>query len=389
MQKQTNDRIYDVIIVGAGPVGLSLGIYLAKMGFSLLVLEKNHSTAEHSRAPSVWPKTQEVLAQLGVIDAFLKGAIQVPEMKIWDADNDRIIFKAPFFELKAITPYPLLLIIPQSNIEKILLRELQEHTLAEIRFLSEVTAVSQSEKDVTVTYSENAVEKQAFARIVAGADGAHSTVRDNLNASFSGKTYPVKAALADVILHNIPDNYPFRISTKDVPAIGIRMKGEVWRIILPVMGRKAVSLSERVEQAVKNLFGRCEWEPVWESDFSIHNKISSSFSEGRVVLAGDAAHLNSPVGGQGMNAGIQDISRLGKAIAESLESGNSSPLCIYSEKRRREIRKGVNKFTDALTQVMLVYGKGKLIKPVFRIARFLMRFKPIRIQFLKRMTMLS
>jgi 3-(3-hydroxy-phenyl)propionate hydroxylase len=389
MQNKTNDRNYDVIIVGAGPVGLSLGIYLAKKGFSLLVLEKNQSTAEHSRAPSVWPKTQEVLAQLGVIDAFHRSAMQVNEMKVWDADKDRIILEAPFFQLKGSTPYPMLLIIPQSNTEKILLGELKNQPSAEIRFLSEVTALSQTEKDVTVTYSENDTEKEAFARIVAGTDGAHSTVRENLNVSFSGKTYPVKAALADVMLHNVPDNNPFRISTKDGPAIGIKMKGEVWRIILPVMGRKAISLSERVEQAVKNLFGQCEWETVWESDFSIHNKIGSSFSEGRVVLAGDAAHLNSPVGGQGMNAGIQDVLMLGKAIADSLKSGNTSPIYIYSEKRRKEVRKGVNKFTDALTQVMLVYEKGKLIKPVFRIARFLMRFKPIRIQFLKRMTMLS
>lgn len=381
-------KVYDVIIVGAGPVGLSLGLFLAKHGLSILVLEKESSTSEHSRAPSVWPRTLETLAHLEVVDAFLQKALKVPVMKIWDADNSRFIFEAPFIDLKLITPYPWLLIVPQSETEKILLSHFNMQPTAQIRFSCEVTRLVQSESAVTVTCKNETGDINFSAKIVAGADGAHSTVREHLKASFDGKTFPVKAALADIRIQEKDFKSPFLISTAGGPAIGIQMKENIWRIILPLTRMKNKLLDSQIEDAVLKLFGKSNWKLIWKSEFNIHDKISSVFTKERVVLAGDAAHLNSPVGGQGMNAGIQDAERLGQAIVDSLNQNSLMPLDSYSKKRKLEIEQGVNRFTRRITKWMLVYGRGRLIKPVFYVFNLLMKFKPFKLKLLKRMTML-
>lgn len=382
-------QLYDVIIVGAGPVGLSLGIFLAGKGLNIMVLEKESATSEHSRAPSLWPRTLETLAHLEVIEIFLQKALKIAVMKIWDADNSRIIFEAPFIDLQSITPYPWLLIVPQSETEKILLAHLKAQSSAHIRFNCEVDSLVQSKSEVTVSCKSETGKMNFAAKLVAGVDGAHSTVREHLKASFDGRTFPVKAALADIHLKNKDFQSPFRISTAGGPAIGIQMKENVWRVILPFTSKKKQSLNSQIEDAVLKLFGKGNWKLIWKSEFSIHDKISSVFAEGRVVLAGDAAHLNSPVGGQGMNAGIQDVERLGKAIVDSLDQNCTMPLDSYSKKRKKEIEHGVNRFTRRLTKWMLVYGRGKFIRPVFYFFNLLIKIKPIKFKLLKRMTMLS
>lgn len=381
--------LYDVVIVGAGPVGLSLAISLVKMNLHIAVFEKKASTAEKSRAPSIWPKTQEILAQLGVIDAFLQEGIQIPILSLWDVNNKRVLFTAPIKELEKLTPYPQLLIIPQAQTEKILLENLKEQPTAEIYFSHEVTDLTQEESKVMVTCKSSSGKKQVSGKIVVGADGAHSIVREKIDAAFKGKTYPLKAALADVEIISSKNLHSPSISTKDGLAIGIRIKENTWRIILPISKKDHTPLADRIKIAVKNLFSECQWESVWQSDFNIHRKLSSHFVNGRVVLAGDAAHLNSPVGGQGMNAGIQDIPKLNTVIAEALTSNTTNPLSSFGKERRKEIKKGVNKFTDILTRTLLVFGRGRFFKPILWVGNLLMRMPPIRHKILKRMAMLE
>ncbi|WP_029037004.1 FAD-dependent oxidoreductase [Salinimicrobium xinjiangense] len=382
------DLTYDVLIVGAGPVGLSLGISLAQKGKKVILLEKEASTAEYSRAPSLWPKTQEILAELGVIHHFQKAAIELPVMEIFDADKNLNILRLPIKELGGSTPFPQLLLLPQSKTEEILLKKLKKFHSATVIFSSEVSKVIQEKDKVNVTANQKNAEKQYSAKIVVGADGAHSTVREQMQIAFPGTTYAFKAALADI---KFPDDLmiPFpRISTKECPAIGIKISENLWRIIMPFSDRDKMELQERSERSVNHLFPQLEWELVWKSEFSLYRRLASNFTKGRVVLAGDAAHLNSPVGGQGMNSGIQDVPVLTAAIIESLTNNNSGPLEVYSNKRRKEIEKGVNRFTHILTRILLK-SKGKMIKPVFKLLNYLMRFPPLRRKFLKKIAMLS
>jgi 2-polyprenyl-6-methoxyphenol hydroxylase-like FAD-dependent oxidoreductase len=116
--------------------------------------------------------------------------------------------------------------------------------------------------------------------------------------------------------------------------------------------------------------------------------VSSTFAEGRVVLAGDAAHLNSPVGGQGMNAGIQDAALLTEAMHEALEKNKNNPLHNFAEARRKEVQTGVNRFTNLLTRIIL-FRRGRLIRPVLRFANLMLRIPPLRRRFLRNLAMID
>lgn len=378
----------DVVIVGAGPVGLSLALGLARRGVDVIVLEKNSDTADHSRAPAIWPATQEILAKLGVIGRFEKEAISVPRMEMVDHDRQRIVLTIPIEELEGETNYPRLLIVPQSRIERLLCEAIQTETAAEVRFSSEVMRIRQSSSQVELTYRHDQTEKKVHARFVAGCDGARSTVRNAIGASFDGITYSAQAALADV---DVPgtERLPFpRMTTKPRLAVAIRIDQKLWRLILPFSKRDQRSGEQRITDAMNNMFPPLDYETVWQSEFRLHRRVSSSWVDGRVVLAGDAAHLNSPVGGQGMNAGIMDADLLTTALEAALQSNSVEPLQQYALERKRVIEKGVNRFTDKMTRILLA-GGGRMVRPALQLIGLLFRIAPFRRSILRRLAMLK
>jgi 3-(3-hydroxy-phenyl)propionate hydroxylase len=382
--------IYDVTIVGGGPVGLCLAIALGNRKVKVALFEKNASVSEQSRAASIWPATQEVLAQLGVIDQFLEHSIRVGNLKMFDADNNRIIYEAPVKELQDQTQYPELLIIPQSNTEKLLLKHLQQSIPSvDLFFSCEVKDVVQNASYVTVSWQKKGKTNNCMARLAVGADGAGSTVREKMGASFHGKTYPIVAALADVKVPDSNQLNPFRLTNRHGLAIAIRIHDNTWRIILPLRNQSKKSLEDLVNLSVEQLLGNRNPDIIWKSEFNIHNRISSLFTSGRIILAGDAAHVNSPVGGQGMNAGIQDVPQLSEAIAVYINTGSLKPVDDYGRKRKENIRRGVNRFTGILTTIILVFGKGWTIKPFLTTMNLLLKFRPLRKRILKKMAMLS
>lgn len=382
-------RPLDLIVAGAGPVGLAVALGVAQRGRSVLVLEKEPATAEHSRAPAIWPRTQEVLAGLGVLDRFLAGGIALPSVTLHDVDRGRPLLTIPVAELAGATPYPQLLIVPQSRSERLLLAALREQPSAEVRFAAEVMGVEDEGAAVRVTFRHQGRDETAMSAFVAGCDGARSTVRKALGASFDGVTYDTRAALADVALQ--PDrDLPFpRLTTRSGLAIGIRIDPRLWRLILPFAAADPLPLDERVERAVRHLFSGADgYETVWQSEFRLHRRVASRFAAGRVALAGDAAHLNSPVGGQGMNAGLQDAEALVPSLAAALEADDPAPLAVYGHHRRGAVEQGVNPFTDRLTRLLLFAG-GRLIRPLLAVVRQALRLPPLRRRFLRRIAMLD
>lgn len=386
--ERDNQKNCEVVIVGAGPVGLSLALGLARMGREVRVIEKNDTTAEYSRAPAIWPGTQEILEELGIVDIFLEEGIIMDKVELYDVDRDTPLLSIPLYELESVTPYPHLLVLPQSQTEKILLNALGKQPSAEVLFSCEVVELNQDSEKVEVHYRGPNRNARIDAAYVAGCDGAHSTVRDCINATLEGETYNLHAALADVQVENTEDFNSPRLTTSPGPAIGIRMGESLWRMILPFVAKGTLQLKQRVNDAATKLFSSSSWQEVWQSEFRLHRRLSSTFAEGRIVLAGDAAHINSPVGGQGMNVGIQDTSILAGIMDEALNSTENEPFEEYGRERREEIRRGVNRFTDILTG-MLLMGEGRMLRPAFMVGNLLLKVPFLRHRILKRLAMLE
>lgn len=378
----------EVIVIGAGPVGLSLALGLARDGIDVLVLEKKSRTAEHSRAPAIWCAAQEVLAELGVLDRLLDRGVPMPEVALHDADaGGRVLLRIPIRELEGQTEQPRLLVVPQSVTEQVLCEAVREAG-GEIRFGTEVCGVRQDGDGVRLRVGSGAAEDEMEARFAAGCDGAQSIVRNQLGGRLEGITYEMRAALADFEIGGGDLPSP-RLTTRDGLAVAMRMGPRLWRLILPFAAEAdEAALERRIAGALPRLFPGREAEPVWQSEFRLHQRVSTIWSRGRIALAGDAAHLTSPVGGQGMNAGILDAAALRVALREALAGEDPAPLALYTQRRRQAVRTGVNRFTDTLTK-MLMAGRGRLIRPALAAASLLLAFPPVRRRILRRFAMLD
>lgn len=381
----------EAVIVGAGPVGLALALGLARAGWRVLVLEKDPTTAEHSRAPAIWPGTQEILAGLGVIDRFLARGIALPEVALRNAESGRVALSLPIRELADETPFPQLLILPQSETERLLHEALGDEPTAEVLFGAEVVQAAQDDEGVDVTYRREGEERTVRAPFAVGCDGAHSRMREAIGASLEGGQYGVQAALADVVLADDRE-LPFpRYSSRDGLAVAIRIGARLWRLILPYAPHET-PLEARIERAVARLFPHAPstggYETVWQSEFRLHNRVSDRFARGRIALAGDAAHLNSPVGGEGMNAGIQDAAALIALLPRALDAGDPVLLATYARERREAVREGVNPFTDRLTRVLL-FRRGRWVTPILLAANRILRIRPLRRKLLRSLAMLD
>ena len=378
----------DITIVGAGPVGLCLALGLANHGKKVLLLEKKPWFDEHSRAPAIWPRTQEVLAQLGVLNPFLQKGIVLQDATFWEVHEkrERALIHLPFKDLKGETPYPQMLIFPQNKTERLLHEVLSRNANVNIQMNSEVTFLEQNDHSVIVHYQQEKQKNQAESSFVVGCDGAHSKIRELLGFQLKGITYPIHAALADITT-DLPFSFP-RLSTREFLAVAIKMETNLWRIILPFPKKDKLPLDQRIEQSIHYLFGQIPHDRVWQSEFTLHQRISEGLFQGRVCLAGDAAHLNSPVGGQGMNAGIQDTEILCRCLVEALDNKSTEPVHLYAQKRRIEIQRGVNRFTHQLTRI-LIWRQGKYLTWILRLVNLLIQIKPLRLALLRRMAMLK
>ena len=369
---------------------MCLAINLAQAKKKVLLLEKNARIAKYSRAPAIWPRTQEILDELGVLDKILKKAVVHKKMEMLNVDgkNDTKILTIPISELEGQTEFAQLVVFPQQKTEKVLLDELKKYKNVRVMFNAEFVKYRENKTSVSVDYLEKGKKKVAKASFLVGCDGARSAVRKAIGAKLAGETYEQEAALADVRLVSKKPRGNFRLTSKNQLAVGLRMEETLWRIILPHQKKNAMSLDEQIDQSVKDLFGSAKFRFVWKSDFRLHNRISTKFQKGRVVLAGDAAHLNSPVGGQGMNAGIQDTEVLADALRTALDKDSVKALEKYARKRRKQVEKGVNAFTDRATDIVF-FARGKLIKGVFHFLQALFLIGPVRRKFLRKMAMLD
>jgi 2-polyprenyl-6-methoxyphenol hydroxylase-like FAD-dependent oxidoreductase len=383
------DRV-PVLIAGAGPVGLSLALGLARCGVPSIVVEKNPSTSEKSRAPGIWTRTLEILDGWGVADEFISAGTFLSHVGIWTVGDPEPRVEISFDSLQGTTPHAGILILSQSKTEAILAGILLDEPLADVRFSSELLDWSETADGVAARIGTPGGEVSIEASYLVGCDGAHSRVRERLGFRLRGKTYAAHVALADVQLAGGEIPWP-RVGTGDGPLIGLRLEEELWRIV--AIGSAAAKDrkidDEELDVWVRSVFGDVDYKRVWTSTFDIHSRICDSFRRNRVLLAGDAAHLNSPAGGQGMNSGIQDAHNLAWKLARALSGGDADKLLSsYDVERQDAVRRYVNRTTDVLTRGLVEGGSWSRFF-FTRFARAGLQIAPLRGRILRRMTMLD
>ena len=328
----------EVVIVGAGPTGLALAVTLAAAGIDFVILDRQTEGANTSRAAVVHARTLEVLAELGAAEELIAQGVQVSRFAV--RDGSRKLLTLPFDALP--TPYPYALMVPQNVTESVLLARLRDLG-GDVHRPHEVTSIVQDEDGVKVATNTGYTISAAH---VVGADGMHSAVREAAGIGFTGTAYAESFVLADVLMDWVPG--PGEVSLT-FGAAGLAvvapLPGGHYRVVVTVADAPAepdLALVQRLLDERTPGQARVT-ELVWSSRFRVHHRVADHYREGRLFLAGDAAHVHSPAGGQGMNTGIQDAYALGRAFADGELDGY--------EAHRRPVAQRVVAFTHRMTRI--------------------------------------
>ncbi|WP_082993446.1 NAD(P)/FAD-dependent oxidoreductase [Mycobacterium sp. 1245111.1] len=348
----------DVLIVGAGPTGLTLGAVLTEHGVTTTVVDAQSAGENTSRACAVASRTLEVLERIDVSRQLVAQGVQNPRFSM--RDRDRMLIPIDFSTLP--TSYPYTLTISQANTERALLDRLTQLGGEVVRPRT-LTGLTQDDESVVATFDNG---DPITARYVVGADGMHSAVRAQAQIGFRGHEYPESFALADVRLRgSAPANEIFLFYAPAGLTVVAPLPGGLYRIVAPVENAPASPSAEFVQQLLDARgFGPGQLvveDVIWGSHFRIHHRVADTYRAGRLLLAGDAAHVHSPAGGQGMNTGIQDAVALADALEQVLAGGPESLLDRYGDDRR-VVAQHVLSLTGRLTTMAT-------LPPVLRPAR--------------------
>ncbi|MDG5774561.1 FAD-dependent oxidoreductase [Mycolicibacterium fortuitum] len=357
MKMQTTTT--DVLIVGAGPVGLTAAIVLIQHGHDVTVVDRQAEGANTSRAAVIHPHTLELLEPYGVVGDLVARGVHTPTFTIRDRDD--LLIAVPFSQLP--TRYPYTLMISQSDTEAFLLGRLEELGGKVIRPAS-VIGIQQSADRVIATFADG---QQIRARYLIGADGMHSTVRDQAGIAFTGGTYGESFALADVRLSGgVPaDEVILYFSPAGLVVVAPLPDG-MYRIVAtvneapqhPDIAFVQSLLDERGPEARPAVVE----EIVWGSRFRVHHRVADAFRADRILLAGDAAHVHSPAGGQGMNLGIEDAVVLGERLSQVLDAGGDEALLDDYAATRRQTARGVVSMTGKLTELATASARRRPVR---------------------------
>ncbi len=347
----------DVLIAGAGPTGLILALWLNKLGVQVRIVDKTAEPGTTSRALAVQARTLELYCQLDLADAVVKNGHHVPGVNLWARGKP-----AAHLELSKIgeglTPYPFLHIFPQDRHEKLLIERLKTVGIAVERPTELLGFTDQGDRVTARLRGPDGLEEQCEAAYIAGCDGAHSIVRHTIGAGFEGGTYRQLFYVADVEGTGTAFNGELHVDLDQsdfLAVFPITAKGRA-RLIGTVRDDRAdqaetLKFEDVSNQAIENLNLKVE-TVNWFSTYRVHHRVTDRFRKGRAFLAGDAAHVHSPVGGQGMNTGIGDVINLAWKLAWVLKGrAPDSLLDSYEPERMSFARKLVATTDRAFTMV--------------------------------------
>jgi 2-polyprenyl-6-methoxyphenol hydroxylase-like FAD-dependent oxidoreductase len=324
------------LIIGAGAVGLAAALFLARRDIKPRIIDAALEPATTSRALGVNPRTLAILQPSGVTAKILAEATPMTKLVVQQQGKrlGDIVLDTPAIGGK----FPMV-ILPQARTEALLRERLSEYGVEVERGLK-LTGLVQDGRGVTATIEDQAGASQTIqAPILLGADGAHSTVRHLLDIGFSGSALPEDWELLDVELTGPPVGVGWAEFGPDGPLVALPFKDNRWRLL-----GFGPPLLERLPK------GWVAGEVYWRSGFKVSHRVADRFNVGRICLAGDAAHIHSPIGARGMNLGIEDALVFACYAVPAL-AGDMVRLADYGAERRRidlKVVKSVERLTNAV-----------------------------------------
>ena len=343
---KTSEYYPQVVIAGAGPVGSVLALYLAQRNIEVTLLEQAPNPPVDLRASTFHPTSLEMIAALGdgVIDEMLSKGLKVDRYQY----RDRVTGEVAEFQMRLIadeTPYPYRLQLEQYELTRIIADQLAHYACADYRFNSKVSGFDQDDDGVRVHIETPGGAQTISARFLAGCDGAGSQVRKSAGINYGGFTYDEKFLVVstDFPFEDVFDNLSWvnYISDPEEWCVILRTD-KVWRVLFPTSpddpDDKLLG-DTHIQERLQHLYGRNEnYRVRHRTLYRVHQRVAETYFRNRVALAGDAAHINNPLGGMGMNGGLHDAFNLADKLASIIRQGQDHvPLFEQYDRQRRLI----------------------------------------------------
>lgn len=347
---EPNTTATDVLIAGAGPTGLMLAAWLRRFGVRVLVADGKDGPTRESRAVIVQARSLEIYDQLGLGPAVQREGRRVENLSFW---QERVRFgRLPVGALgRGLTPHPYIVSLEQSLNETLLYGFLRDSG-GEVWWGATLEGFDEDDAGVTARLRrEDGTPLTVRARYLCGADGARSTVRELLGLPFAGTSNPLQFYVADVTATGALDD----------GAVNVKLSGAGFLLAFPMRGPGHFRLIGLLSPAqvrgdlpdyddagplVRDTFGVAVREVRWFSSYRVHHRVAEHFRRGRAFLLGDAAHVHSPVGGQGMNTGLGDAHNLAWKLAGVLNGEADDRLLDSYEAERRPFAQALVRTVD-------------------------------------------
>jgi 2-polyprenyl-6-methoxyphenol hydroxylase-like FAD-dependent oxidoreductase len=375
-----------VLIVGGGPTGLVLALWLTRLGIPVRIIDKTAEPGTTSRALAVQARTLEFYHQIGLADAVIAGGVKIANLNFWV--HGARAARVPLQNIgEGLSPYRFALVFPQDAHERLLIERLDAVGVRVERRTELLRFEQRTDRVLAALRLPDGTEEVCEATYIAGCDGASSTVREQLAIGFPGGTYSGWFYVADVEAAGPVTNEELHIDLEDADFV----------LVFPLQGKGRLRLVGNVSNVADHDHGTLTFDNVrgraiehlkltiktvnWFSTYRVHHRVANHFRGGRAFLLGDAAHVHSPVGGQGMNTGIGDAVNLAWKLAAVMKKAvPESLLDTYESERIAFARRLVDTTDQVFTLVTKRGPLARLVRTrlVPRLAPLLIRLPLVR-----------